>query len=67
MAAPSYDRDRDPAAAAGRQLGAIAASGDRTAELRKVSAPTLVIHGRKDRLVRPSGGKATAREIPGRA
>ncbi|HEX6461632.1 MAG TPA: alpha/beta hydrolase, partial [Thermoleophilaceae bacterium] len=52
-------------AAAGRQLGAIVASGDRTAELRGIAVPTLVIHGKKDRLVRPSGGKATARAIPG--
>jgi pimeloyl-ACP methyl ester carboxylesterase len=64
MAARSYDRSRDPAAA-GRQLGAIVASGNRTAELRRITAPTLVIHGLKDRLVRPSGGKATARAIPG--
>jgi pimeloyl-ACP methyl ester carboxylesterase len=64
MAALSYDRSHDPAAA-GRQLGAIVASGDRTAELRRITAPTLVIHGTRDRLVRPSGGKATARAIPG--
>ena len=64
MAARSYDRSRDPAAAT-RQLGAIVASGNRTAELRRISAPTLVIHGTADRLVRPSGGKATARAIPG--
>lgn len=62
IAARSYDRGHDPAAT-GRQLGAITASGDRTAELRKITAPTLVIHGSKDRLVRPSGGRATARAI----
>ena len=64
LAAASYDRDRDPAAA-GRQLAAIVASGDRTAELRRISTPTLVIHGTADRLVAPSGGRATARAIPG--
>jgi pimeloyl-ACP methyl ester carboxylesterase len=64
LAGRSYDRGHDPAAA-GRQLGAIVASGDRTAELRRIAAPTLVIHGAKDRMVRPSGGKATARAIPG--
>jgi len=64
LAAASYDRDRDPAAA-GRQLAAIIASGDRTAELRRIAAPTLVIHGTADRLVAPSGGRATARAIPG--
>ncbi len=60
----SYDRGYDPAGGA-RQLGAIAASGNRTAELRRISAPTLVIHGSADRMVRPSGGRATARAIPG--
>jgi pimeloyl-ACP methyl ester carboxylesterase len=64
MAARSWDRSRDPAAA-GRQLGAIIASGNRTAELGRIKVPTLVIHGNKDRLVRPSGGRATARAIPG--
>jgi pimeloyl-ACP methyl ester carboxylesterase len=64
VAAQSYDRGHDPASA-GRQLAAILASGDRTPLLRKISAPTLVVHGTADRLVRPSGGKATARAIPG--
>ena len=32
-------------AAVARQLAAILASGDRTAELRRITAPTLVIHG----------------------
>jgi pimeloyl-ACP methyl ester carboxylesterase len=60
----SYDRDRDPAAT-GRQLAAIIASGDRTRDLRRIAAPTLVIHGAADRLVNKSGGRATARAIPG--
>ena len=64
IAARSYDRGHDPAAA-GRQLGAIIASGDRTAQLRQITAPTLVIHGSKDRMVNRSGGLATARAIPG--
>jgi pimeloyl-ACP methyl ester carboxylesterase len=64
IAARSYDRGLDPAAT-GRQLGAIIASGDRTSQLRKISAPTLVIHGSKDRMVNRSGGVATARAIPG--
>jgi pimeloyl-ACP methyl ester carboxylesterase len=64
MAAVSYDRDRDPAGP-GRQLAAIVASGDRTAELRTIAAPTLVIHGTADPMVSPSGGRATARAIPG--
>jgi pimeloyl-ACP methyl ester carboxylesterase len=58
--------DRGPSAAGtGRQLAAILASGDRTRALRRVSVPTLVVHGTADRLVRPSGGRATAAAIPG--
>jgi pimeloyl-ACP methyl ester carboxylesterase len=58
--------DRGPSAAGtGRQLAAIIASGDRTAAVRRVGVPALVIHGTKDKLVRASGGKATARAIPG--
>jgi pimeloyl-ACP methyl ester carboxylesterase len=64
LAALSYDRDHDPAGP-GRQLAAIIASGNRTRELRDVRAPTLVIHGTVDPLVRPSGGRATARAIRG--
>ena len=64
LARLSYDRDHDPAGP-GRQLAAILASGDRTAEVREIVAPTLVVHGTADPLVRPSGGRATARAIKG--
>jgi pimeloyl-ACP methyl ester carboxylesterase len=64
MAERSYDRDHD-AAAPGRQLAAIIASGNRTREIRRIKAPTLVIHGDQDRMVGKSGGRATARAIPG--
>jgi pimeloyl-ACP methyl ester carboxylesterase len=64
LAELSYDRGLNPAGS-GRQLAAIIASGDRTPLLRTITAPTLVIHGTKDRLVPPSGGRATARAIPG--
>ncbi|RLQ86831.1 alpha/beta fold hydrolase [Notoacmeibacter ruber] len=47
-----------------RQLAAIFASGDRTRELKTIDAPTLVIHGDRDSLVHPSGGRATAAAIP---
>ncbi len=60
----AYDRAHDPVGV-GRQLVAIAASGDRTAALRSVSVPTLVLHGADDPLVDVSGGRATARAIPG--
>ncbi len=64
MVARSYDRGHDPAGP-GRQLGAIIASGDRTQELGQIRAPTLVIHGSKDKMVAKSGGVATAKAIPG--
>lgn len=59
-----YDRGNHPAST-NRQLAAILASGNRTAELAHITAPTLVVHGTKDRLVAPSGGRATARAVPG--
>jgi pimeloyl-ACP methyl ester carboxylesterase len=62
--AGAYDRDPDTRGT-GRQLAAILASGDRTAALRTIGAPALVIHGEADPLIAPSGGKATARAIPG--
>lgn len=47
------------------QSAAIAASPDRTEGLGGVTAPTLVIHGLQDTLVKPSGGVATAEAVPG--
>ena len=48
-----------------RQITAIIASGDRSADLYKINTPTLVIHGDRDVMVQPSGGAATARSISG--
>jgi pimeloyl-ACP methyl ester carboxylesterase len=48
-----------------RQIAAIYKSGDRSRELQRITAPTLVIHGDRDRMVHPSGGRATAAAIPG--
>jgi pimeloyl-ACP methyl ester carboxylesterase len=64
MAGRAYDRDHD-AAAPGRQLAAIIASGNRKKELARIKVPTLVIHGSEDRMISPSGGRATAKAIPG--
>jgi pimeloyl-ACP methyl ester carboxylesterase len=47
-----------------RQTAAIMASPDRTIALAGVTAPTLVVHGLVDPLVRPSGGIATAVAVP---
>lgn len=63
-----WDRNLDPrhgAAGMRRQIGAIRASGDRTEALGEITAPSLVLHGDRDRIVRPDGGPATARAIPG--
>ena len=64
LAGAAFDRAFHPAGT-GRQLVAIIASGDRTAALRRLECPTLVIHGEDDVLIDPSGGKATAAAIPG--
>ena len=63
LAAASYDRGHHTAGT-GRQLAAIMASGDRTAQLRSLAVPTTVIHGRDDPLVPFRGGRATAAAIP---
>jgi pimeloyl-ACP methyl ester carboxylesterase len=64
VAARSYDRGHS-AAGVLRQLHAITASGDRTAGLKQLDVPATVIHGSRDPLVKPSGGRATASAIPG--
>jgi pimeloyl-ACP methyl ester carboxylesterase len=64
MIALSWERGIT-AAGTGRQLAAILASGNRTRAIGSITAPTLVVHGTEDRLVAPSGGRATARAIPG--
>lgn len=64
IAGQSYDRGHSSAGVA-RQLHAIFASGDRTRSLRELDLPATVIHGGSDPLIRPSGGRATARAIPG--
>jgi proline iminopeptidase len=48
-----------------RQLLAVLASGDRSAALAQIRAPTLVLHGRDDPFVRLAHGEDCARKIPG--
>ena len=60
----TYERGLNPAGV-GRQLRAILASGSRKERLRSDMAPTLVIHGSVDPLVRPQAGRDTAASIPG--
>jgi len=64
LAGLSFDRGHSEAGVA-RQMHAITASGDRTQALHDVLVPTSVIHGKRDPLVHPSGGRATAAAIPG--
>ena len=64
VAALSYDRGYDPAGYM-RQLAAVATQTNRTAQLRRIAVPTLVMHGLHDPLVATSGGLALARAIPG--
>jgi pimeloyl-ACP methyl ester carboxylesterase len=40
------------------------ASGDRTERLRGLRVPTVVVHGKKDPLIPPRAGRATAAAIP---
>ena len=48
-----------------RQMAAIVADGDRRPMLKRISAPTLVIHGEDDPLVPIAAGRDTAANIAG--
>ncbi|NBO68185.1 MAG: alpha/beta hydrolase, partial [Actinobacteria bacterium] len=61
-AARDFDRSYYPQGAP-RQLAAIYSTGRRTEQLRAVKTPTLVIHGKDDTLITPSGGERTAELI----
>jgi pimeloyl-ACP methyl ester carboxylesterase len=62
-AARDFDRMYYPQGSS-RQLAAVYASGRRTEQLRAIKTPTLVIHGKDDTLISPSGGERTAELIP---
>jgi pimeloyl-ACP methyl ester carboxylesterase len=59
-----YDRGYHPLGVL-RQYAAIIASPERTAALREVTVPTVVVHGAADPLITLSGGEATAAAVPG--
>ncbi|MGZ5395619.1 MAG: alpha/beta fold hydrolase, partial [Mycobacterium sp.] len=59
-----YDRSYYPAGI-GRQFAAIMGSGSLLHYDRQITAPTVVIHGRADKLMRPFGGRAVFRAIKG--
>jgi pimeloyl-ACP methyl ester carboxylesterase len=60
----AYDRGLSSAGAL-RQMMAILTQPNRSAALRRVTVPTLVVHGMADRMVHVSGGRATAAAVPG--
>lgn len=63
-AAETWERGVSPEGVV-RQMLAVVTQRDRTRRLRELRIPAAVIHGMEDRMVHPSGGRATARAIPG--
>jgi pimeloyl-ACP methyl ester carboxylesterase len=63
-AGAAYDRCFCPAGI-GRQMRAITHDGSRDEQLAGIDLPVLVIHGSRDTLIDPSGGRHTANVIPG--
>jgi pimeloyl-ACP methyl ester carboxylesterase len=63
-AGAAFDRSFTPDGT-GRQFFAVGASGSRADALRRLTVPTLVIHGSADTLIDPIGGRRTAELIPG--
>jgi pimeloyl-ACP methyl ester carboxylesterase len=59
-----YERAYYPAGIA-RHFAAVLGSGSLLRYDRQITAPTVVIHGKADRLMRPFGGRAIARAIKG--
>lgn len=62
LAERAYDRAFRPAGVL-RQMQAIIATGSIEALLPQIQAPTQIIHGSADRMVRPGGGRRSARQI----
>ncbi len=63
MLTGEYDRCFYPPGVA-RQLAAIVVNGDRRALLRTITAPTVVLHGEDDPLIRVDCGRDVAANIP---
>jgi pimeloyl-ACP methyl ester carboxylesterase len=62
-AGAAYDRCFCPAGV-GRQMLAVRRDGSRADGLRSLAVPTLVLHGSRDTLIHPSGGRRTAELVP---
>ena len=65
LARTAFDRGRNPAAGAPPARRDHRLRRPHEAPARASRRPTLVIHGSADKLVRPSGGRATAKAIDG--
>ena len=63
-AATAYDRCFYPEGV-GRQMKAVVRDGSRADQLAEMDLPVLVIHGSRDTLIAPSGGRRTAELVPG--
>ncbi|WP_036565134.1 alpha/beta fold hydrolase [Nocardioides halotolerans] len=63
-AAETYDRGVTTSGTL-RQMMAVLTQPNRSPRLRALTMPTLVVHGLSDKMVHPSGGRATAAAIPG--
>ncbi len=63
LAEASYDRSFYPQGTK-NQFAAILNARNRTADLGKLTMPTLVIHGAEDSLINITGGQATHKAIP---
>ena len=64
MGLEAYRRAYNPDGAA-RQMAAVMTHGDRREGLNRLKMPVLVIHGDRDPLVLPAGGRDTHENIPG--
>ena len=60
----SMAREQGDGSGPGRQLAAVLAERDRTSDLGHLDIPATIIHGLRDRVILPSGGRATADAIP---
>ncbi|MBK9027105.1 MAG: alpha/beta hydrolase [Propionivibrio sp.] len=58
-----YDRSFYPQGVA-RQLGAFIANGDRRPLLRRITCPTVVLHGKDDPLIKLACGEDVANNVP---
>lgn len=64
VGATSFQRAYDPAGKL-RQQAAMLAAADRTKALAALRVRSLIMHGTADPMIRPAGGVATAKAIPG--